>query len=103
MDADLLTLKKSLAGQKAVDQLLKDGGFSTPALGVLLSSDCTADEKTKCEMAELLLAAGARPDALDAQAKCALYLHSCSAALMKLFRAASPAPNVNVRTSGGDN
>lgn len=104
MNGDVAGVKKCLA-QKQIDvnaAVVYRRQPIQPALLHLLSRNCRATDQTKCEIATLLVLAGARPDLGNTCSYGLTALHtSCSAAMLQILLAANPPPNVNVRNKFG--
>lgn len=101
---DVSAVRKCLADKKLnVNELVKaENGYGRPAI-VALSDECKADDKTRCEIAQLLLNAGARLDVRDELfGRSALQQDQSSAALLRLFLSAEPRPDVNNADNGGE-
>lgn len=75
--------------------------YHRPAV-VALALEGNQDEKTKCEIAKLLIDAGARPDLHDTNGVTALHAGTYSAAVMKILLSAAPPPNVNIMDTDGN-
>lgn len=99
MKGDVAAVKECLAVKGInVNKLVKKyEHYSRPALVALSGSDCEADEKTQCEMARLLIDAGASPDLPNRDGSTALHYARRSAALMKILLSATPASNINAK------
>lgn len=112
---DLETVRAALA-QNAKDKAAGSGGFDVNALvsaphlsdgyrrtvTTALTKECKADEHARCEIARVLVAAGARPDIANSNGYCALHPSvTLPTEMMKIWLSAVPAPNVNVQGDEG--
>lgn len=71
--------------------------FGTCPVLVALVQQKNVDESTRCEIARLLIEAGARPDLPDDFGNSALHRIECTPAVMKILLSAKPPPNVDVK------
>lgn len=96
---DLARIKKFVARPLNIDLLVHrpevHGYFAQPALCALANGSCKADVEAQCEIAELLIKAGAKPDSLDSVGFSSLHHGECDAAVLRIFLSAKP--NVNLK------
>lgn len=90
---DVAAVKKCIANKVDVNTLFS----GKPPLCSVLAYDCTVDVKTRCEMAQLLVDAGAKPDLPSNDGFCALHFTWLSAAFLKIFLSAKSLSNINIK------
>lgn len=71
--------------------------FGSKYAALELVHQSQSDEKTKCEIAQLLVDAGAKPDHADSWRNTPLHSALCSAPVLKVMLSARPIPNVNAK------
>lgn len=74
--------------------------YDAPPLALLFRYYCKADEKTKCEIGQLLIDAGAKVDLTDSFGHTALHYATCSPPTMVVLLKTKP--NIAIKNNVGD-